>query len=148
MMIVILAIVLGCGQATKPAGASPTGSAANPSPAVATTPAGESSAIESVGDDNFDAEVLKSDKPVLVDFWATWCGPCRTQGPIIEKVGAKFAAQLKTVKVDVDKAPKTANAYQIRAIPTLMVFKGGKVAFNRTGLMEEAALTGELQKLF
>jgi thioredoxin 1 len=144
----MLCFLLGCGQSTKPA-TPQGGQSAKPgaaSPGV--QPAAEGAAVASVGDTDFTVQVLQSDKPVLVDFFATWCGPCQTQGPIVDKVAAHYADKLKVFRLDVDQAPKTAKQYQITAIPTLIVFKGGKVVFNRTGLMDEAQLSSELDKLF
>jgi len=146
--VMMLSLLLGCGQSAKPA-TPRSGQSAKPAPASpAVQPAAEGAAVASVGDADFDTQVLQSDKPVLVDFFATWCGPCQTQGPIVDKVAAHYADKLKVFRLDVDKAPQTAKQYQITAIPTLMVFKGGKVVFNRTGLMDEAQLSSELEKLF
>jgi thioredoxin 1 len=141
LIAALVVLVVGCGQGTKPV---PLAGGTTAKPVEPVT----SGIVRDVGDEDFASVVLKSEKPVLVDFWATWCGPCKTQGPIIERVGEKYADKITTVKLDVDKAPKTANEYQIRAIPTLMIFKGGKVVFNRTGLTDEAQLVAEITKLF
>ena len=103
--------------------------------------------VENIAEDDFDVKVLQSEIPVLVDFWAPWCGPCQTQGPIVEKVGAKFTGKLKIVKVNVDSAKAIVGRYQIVSIPTLIVFKGGKVVLNRTGLTSEGELTAMIEKL-
>ena len=78
-------------------------------------------------DGNFDAEVLKSDKPTLVDFWATWCAPCRAIAPVVESLAAQYNGQVKVGKVDVDHNQKVASTYGVRSIPTLLLFKSGKV---------------------
>lgn len=82
--------------------------------------------------DNFDAEVLESDKPVLVDFWATWCGPCQMVGPIVEELGDEVT-DAKICKVDVDAQPELARQYRVMSIPTLMVFKDGKTVKREVG---------------
>jgi thioredoxin 1 len=79
-----------------------------------------------VTDANFDDEVLKSDKPVLVDFWAIWCGPCKMVAPVVEEIAKEYNGKLKVGKMDVDANPDVALRFGIRSIPTLMVFKGGK----------------------
>ena len=86
-----------------------------------------------VTDASFDAEVLKSTEPVLVDFHAQWCGPCKAMAPALEQVAAEMKGKVKVVKLDVDENPKVTGTYGIRAMPTLILFKGGKVAAQHTG---------------
>ncbi len=78
-------------------------------------------------DDNFDEIVLRSDIPVLVDFWATWCGPCISMAPTVEEIAKEYADRLKVVKLDIDKNPTTTSKFDIRSIPTLMIFKDGEI---------------------
>ena len=89
---------------------------------------------------NFEAEVLKSDKPVLVDFWAPWCGPCRMLSPILEQIAEEKAGVLKVGKVNVDEASDLAAKYGISSIPALFLFKDGKVAAQAVGFMQKADL--------
>jgi len=94
---------------------------------------------------NFDNEVVKSDIPVLVDFWAEWCGPCRMIGPIVDEIGKEMQGQLKVGKVNVDLDPAIAQKYAIRNIPTLLVFKGGDVVDKIIGAMPKPQLVAKLQ---
>ena len=90
--------------------------------------------------DNFEEEVLRSDKPVLVDFWATWCGPCRMLAPTIEKIAEEQEGKIKVGKIDVDEEPELAAKYGISSIPTLMVFKSGVVVKASVGVQPKAAI--------
>ncbi len=94
-------------------------------------------------DASFDQDVLKSDVPVLVDFWAEWCGPCRMIAPTLETIAEEFAGRVKVGKVNVDENGATAGRYQVRNIPTLLLFKGGQVVDQRVGALGKS----ELQKL-
>jgi len=89
--------------------------------------------IIQVTDDSFAAEVLESDTPVLVDFWATWCGPCKAIAPLLEELAGESAGQLKVVKVDIQQHMKTSMQFSITSIPTLLVFKGGELVGRQTG---------------
>ena len=91
-----------------------------------------------ITDSNFEAEVLKSNVPVLIDFWAAWCGPCRMMAPTIDQIAAEYAGKAKVGKLDVDSNVQTAGRYQIRGIPTLLVFKGGKVVDQKVGAVGKA----------
>ncbi len=97
-------------------------------------------------DDNFQTEVLKSDRPVLVDFWAEWCGPCRMVAPIVEELAKEYPDTLKVGKVDVDANQKVSQEFGIRSIPTLLIFKGGKVVDQVIGAVPKRALTEKLSK--
>ena len=87
----------------------------------------ESKNVKEFTDDNFGEEVLNSDKPVIVDFWAVWCAPCRIIAPVIEEIADTYGAKIKVGKVNVDDNPKTPNQYGVRSIPTVMLFKEGQV---------------------
>jgi thioredoxin 1 len=95
-------------------------------------------------DSNFEAEVLKSDKPVLVDFWAEWCQPCRMLSPTIDQLAAEFDGKIKVGKVDTDNNLGTAVKYDIQAIPTVIVFKGGEPVKRFTGLQSKAEFTNAI----
>ena len=97
-------------------------------------------ATQAVTDDTFDEEVLKSEIPVVVDFWAEWCGPCRQIAPALEEIAEELDGQVKIVKVNVDENMKTAQDLHIRGIPALFMFKDGQVVSNKTGAAPKAAL--------
>ncbi len=97
-------------------------------------------ATSPVSDATFDAEVKQADKPVLVDFWAAWCGPCRMVAPILEELSEEFSDKLKIVKLDVESNPKVAQAYNIRGIPALLLFKNGEVAGQQIGALPKQQL--------
>jgi thioredoxin 1 len=94
-----------------------------------------SGATHNVSDADFDKEVLQSSEPVVVDFFAEWCGPCKAMAPALEQVAAEMKGKVKFVKLDVDQNPDTTQQYRIQAMPTLMIFKGGKVAAQRVGAL-------------
>ncbi|TFG46148.1 MAG: thioredoxin [Dehalococcoidia bacterium] len=100
-----------------------------------------------ITDDTFDAEVVKSDLPVLVDFWAPWCGPCRMVAPVVEKLEEKHKEKFKFCKVNVDENQKTAGQYKVMSIPTLMFFKGGNVEDTVVGAVPESTLQDKIDKL-
>jgi len=97
-----------------------------------------------VNDANFEAEVINSELPVLIDFWAPWCGPCHMVSPIVEELGNDYAGKLKVCKINVDEAPGVSRKYGIRAIPTLMVFKGGEMVDQQIGVVPKQVLDGKI----
>jgi thioredoxin 1 len=97
-------------------------------------------ATVAVTDATFDAEVKNSDIPVVVDFWAEWCGPCKQIGPTLEELAAEMAGKVKIAKVDVDQNPNSAAAMGVRGIPALFIFKNGEIVSNRAGAAPKAAL--------
>jgi len=96
--------------------------------------------IVDVNDANFDQEVVKSDLPVLVDFWAAWCGPCRAIAPVVEQVAEEYDGKLKVAKLNVDQNPQVATEYRIRSIPSLLLFKDGQVAGQLVGAVPKNRL--------
>ena len=102
---------------------------------------------QEVGEGNFKTEVLDSDKPVLVDFWATWCGPCRQMAPIVDQIAEDMGDKLKVVKCDVDNAPSLQAEYGISAIPTFSIFQGGKVVHQIIGGRPKAQFKQEIEKV-
>ncbi len=104
------------------------------------------SAVLNVTDQTFEQEVLKSDVPVLVDFWAPWCGPCKAVAPVIEDLSKEFEGRLKVVKVNTDENGKTATAYNIRGIPSLFLFKSGQVVEQVVGAVPKSTLANAINK--
>ena len=100
-----------------------------------------------VNDANFDQEVLRSELPVLVDFWAVWCGPCKAIAPIVDSVAATYAGKLKVTKVNVDQNGATPSRYGIRGIPALLLFKGGKVTDQVVGYVPQDVIEEKVQRL-
>ncbi len=100
-----------------------------------------------VNDSNFEEVVLKSEQPVLVDFWAEWCGPCKMMLPIVEEISKEFEGKLTVAKVDVDSSPGTAAKFGIRNIPTILFFKGGSVVDKQVGAVPKASLVEKVNKL-
>jgi len=98
-------------------------------------------------DQNFEQEVLKSNQPVLIDFGAEWCGPCRMQAPIIEELVKGFKGKVKVGELDVDQNPATSQKYNVMSIPTLMIFNKGEVVWQATGLQQKKILEEELNKV-
>ncbi|MCE5197435.1 MAG: thioredoxin [Armatimonadota bacterium] len=97
--------------------------------------------------DNFDEEVLKSDTPVMVDFWAEWCGPCKALGPTIDQIAAEYAGKLKVFKLDVQSEAAVASKYGVSSIPTLLIFKGGDIVDRLVGLQPKQNITSRIDSL-
>ncbi|MBS0410245.1 MAG: thioredoxin [Proteobacteria bacterium] len=93
-----------------------------------------------VTDETFEQDVLKSDKPVLVDFWAEWCGPCKQIAPALEQIAEELAGQVTIAKVDIDNSPTTPARYGVRGIPTMMLFRGGQMASMKVGAMPKSKI--------
>ncbi len=100
-----------------------------------------------ITDDTFEAEVVQSDKPVIVDFWATWCGPCKMIAPILEEIASEYPDKVKVTKLDVDSNARTAGKYNIMSIPSLLFFKNGEVVDQVVGAIPKAQLTARLEKV-
>jgi len=98
-----------------------------------------------LNDDNFDQEVLKSDKPVLVDFWAPWCGPCQMVSPAVAELAEQYKEQLKVGKLNVDENPASSSKYQVFSIPSLKVFQGGKIISEIVGAVPKQVIEGKLK---
>ncbi len=98
-----------------------------------------------VTDDSFDADVLKSGLPVLVDFWAEWCGPCKQIAPVLDELATEMSGKIIVAKINIDENPMTPSKYGVRGIPTLMLFKGGQVASTKVGVQPKSKLLEWIQ---
>jgi thioredoxin 1 len=104
-------------------------------------------AVLHLSDDTFDQEVIKSEIPVLVDFWASWCGPCRMVGPILEELAPEYQGRFKIAKLDVDANPQKSSQFGIRSIPTMMIFRQGRVVDTLVGAMPKQAIAQRLDTI-
>lgn len=105
-----------------------------------------SEATVHVTDDSFEREVLQSEQPVLVDFWAEWCGPCKMVAPILDQVAEEYQGRLKVAKLNIDENPRTPQHYGVRGIPTLMLFKNGEVEATKVGALSKSQLKAFLEQ--
>ena len=101
--------------------------------------------IVHISDESFEEEVLRSERPVLIDYWAEWCGPCKMFAPVLDEIATEYSDRLKVVKLNIDDNPQTPPKYGIRGIPTLMVFKNGQVEGTKVGAVSKAQLTAFLE---
>ncbi len=104
-------------------------------------------AISDVTDAQFEEEVIKSDRPVLVDFWAEWCAPCRMLAPVVKEIAEEFGDRIRVYKMDLDANPQTPQRYNVRAVPTLLFFKNGEVADQLVGAVPKARIVEKLNSL-
>ena len=102
--------------------------------------------IAHISDESFEEEVLQSEQPVLIDYWAEWCGPCKMIAPVLDEIATEYSDRLKVVKLNIDDNPQTPPKYGIRGIPTLMVFKNGQVEATKVGAVSKAQLTAFLDE--
>ena len=100
--------------------------------------------ILAITDNEFEKEVINAEVPVLVDFWAEWCGPCRMFIPVLEEIAGEYAGKLKVVKINVDESPETAQKYGVRGIPTIILFKNGEVEATKVGALAKSQITAFL----
>jgi thioredoxin 1 len=105
-----------------------------------------SEAIKTVTDTTFEAEVLASDVPVLVDYWAAWCAPCKMISPIVDQSAEEYSGQLKVAKLNIDENPEMPSRYHVRSIPTLMLFKGGKPVATKVGALNKSQLAAFIEE--
>jgi len=103
-------------------------------------------ATHKVSDASFDSDVLKSATPVVVDFWAEWCGPCKMIAPALEEIASALGEKVKVVKINIDENPRTPSQYGVRGIPTLMMFKGGQVSATKVGALPKGALQSWIEQ--
>ena len=104
--------------------------------------------IKAVSDDSFETEVLKAEGPVLVDFWAEWCGPCKQIGPSLEEISTEMDGRLTIAKINIDENPKTPTNFNVRGIPTLMIFKNGELAGTKVGALPKGKLVEWINEFF
>ena len=103
--------------------------------------------LTALNDDNFPAEVLEADVPVMVDFYATWCGPCKALTPIVEKLAGEYEGRIKVGKINIDEAPQTPVQFAVRAVPTIVFFKEGQAVNTMVGLKQESELRSQIEAL-
>ncbi len=102
--------------------------------------------IVHISDDSFEADVLQAEQPVLVDFWAEWCGPCKMIAPILDEIASEYADKMRVAKLNIDENPQTPPKFNVRGIPTLLLFKGGAVAAQKVGAVSKSQLAAFLEE--